>query len=132
MPGFSARPPGCCVKGSAAPVSLLRRLLRECEWSAHAAAALDNGPAIARDEACRESEAFSSFMRASAEPMPPFCPAIARLADTRILLARRCRHFIAQQCNQFFPSGRVGRLLLDQRADARCDGCAPAASSCWP
>src|SRR5216683_5523297 len=87
MPGFSARPPGCGVKGSAELVSRLRRLLCECEWSALAAAALDNGPAIARDEACRESEAFSSFMRAGAEPMPPFCPAIARLADTRIILS---------------------------------------------
>ena len=71
MPGFSARPPSCGIKGSAAPVSRLRRLLCECEWSALAAAALDNGPAIARDEACRESEAsHASQRRAKASLLP--------------------------------------------------------------
>src|ERR1700722_10056623 len=86
---------GCCAGpagfGRSAEVpSPSVRLWYECGcvWSTLAATWLDDCPAIARDGSERERALFSSFMRARAEPMPPFWPAMARFSEKRIIFAR--------------------------------------------
>src|SRR5712671_7101678 len=106
MAGFSV-PPACGVEASAERVLPGGRFWYEsgCEWSAPVAARANDAEAIALGGGCREREAFSSFMRANAEPRPPFCPAIARFSETRIILPssasiRLCFHPLwKKSCN---------------------------------